>query len=387
MKRIFGFLSIVMLLFVFAACNGDTSDEATGTGSGGNGGDDTINIGATFPLTGPAALTGEQSQRGVDLAVDIVNESGGILGKDLRVIYEDDEGTPEGGTNTLRKLITKDNIKVTLGGLQSSVTLAQREIAKESGILQFVTVSKATEITEEGHDKLFRLNSNSDMDKEFYPEFVSDYGAKDVVIISEQTDYGESEIKALTSAWEESGRTNIVDTVLIQIDETDVSAELTKIKGKDIDGIMLIGSAPTTIATVLTQIKELGIDTDVYLGVGILTPDHVDLAGDAIEDIVNVDTYLWSIENEENELFVSRFEEKYNIKPNKYAVYAYNSLMIIAEAMNKAGTDDPDEVAKVIKENEWKTPSGTITFDEKGQASVDSYTGVTVKDGEIVILE
>lgn len=393
MKRFVTTLVMFLMTFVIlTACSGGT--EPTGSNTGGpatgaspNAGpaeSDTIKIGVTYAFSGPAAISGEQSKRGTDLAMEMVNEKGGVLGKQLELIYEDDQGNPEVGANALRKLIERDKVKFTIGGIQSAVSMAQKEVAREAGILQMVTVSKAPAIVDEGHDLLFRFNSSSNMDKEFYPEFLSNQGLKRVALIVEQTDYGQAEEKAITEAWKASGKTEVVAIERIQNTATDFSVELTKIRSLNPDAILLITSPPNTVAAIAMQAKELGITSTIALGLGTLTEDHIKLAGEASEGILSADTYVWDMEYEENQEFVNRFEAKYNIKPNKYEVYAYDAVILIAQAMEKAQSDDPVKVAQVLKDGEWRTPSGVMTFNEKGQNMQDGYVGVRVEGGKIV---
>lgn len=358
---------------------------ACGSGSKGTAGSgkEPLKIGVTLPTSGAAALSGEQSLNGINLAVDMINKKGGVLGQPIQTIVYDDKANPEEGVNAIQKLITRDQVKFIVGGLQSSVTLAQLNAVRDQGILQIVIVSKAPKITEEGHDLLFRLNSSSKMDGTYFPNFIkNDVKPKTIAIVAEQTDYGKAETEVVKSAWKDGGP-QIVGEEWIQLTDTDFTSQLTKIKSLNPDAVYLITSPPATISAVLTQAKELGLKAPIITSIGTLNKDIIKLAGAAANGAISADIYLNTSEDPANKEFVEAFKAKYNYMPEKYEQLSYEAIQLLAQAIEKTGKTDPAEVAKTLKAGKWTSPRGTITFDSKGQAVSDRYFPQIIKDGTI----
>lgn len=371
---------MVLMLTVLTACNGGTG----GNSANGENGEDTVKIGMVLPLTGPAALYGEQTRSGAELAAEMINEEGGILdGKEIELVFEDDEASPEKGVSAVEKLMQVEKVDAIGGGVNSSVSMATVNVANEK-ILNFVTVSKAPDIMAERDPYRFRLNSTNNMDGELFHKFMAEeIQPETVAVIVENTDYGVAEVEALKANWGGEESPEIVGVEYFELTETDFTNPLTKLKSLNADALYVVGAAIEINSAIFRQAHETGFnDTIKLLAPGNINTKVVELAGEGSEGIISADLYQNSIDNELNRKFVSAFEEKFGNPPEKMEVLGFETIWFIAKAMDKAeSATDYDKISEVLSSNEWESPRGTVVF-EDGQALGDVLP-LEIENGEI----
>ncbi len=347
-----------------------------------------VKIGVILPMTGPAALYGEQANRGVQLAAKMVNGAGGILGgRQVSIILEDDQANPVEGVNAVKKLMNRDGTKLITGGVNSSVSLAELQVTKEAGLLHIVTVSTAPAIREQGHPSLFALQPTNSMKDDFaLPWIAQVLKPKTVVHLLENTDYGRVEVEELKKHWGASGP-KVVATETFQLGETDFTIHLNKFKAMKPDLFYLSTAAPSTIGTILKQAYEIGFKAPIFLAPGNLNNDVVRLAGPAAEGVLCADYYVNILDTPANKRFVKDHEEMFKRPPEKMEMLGFESITILSKALDMAGTEtDVKKISDTLRQNKWQTPRGEIVFDAKGQAKgVGKDQALVVKDGKITI--
>lgn len=378
-RMIFGLMLSIMLFL--SACSQASNG---GNESGNNSGGDSVKIGVVLPLTGPAALYGEQSLEGGKLAAKMMNEEGGILdGKKIELVIEDDQSKPELGVNKFKKLIENDKVDAITGGVNSSVNMATKDVAKNK-VLNFVTISKAPEIMADRDPYRFRLNSTNEMDGDAFHKFMADeLKPKTVAVIVENTDYGQAELKALKENWSGKGSPEIVATEFFELTETDFTNPLTKLKSAKAEALYVVGAAIEINSAIFKQAHQLGFnDTMKLLAPGNINTKVVELAGKGSEGVISADLYQNTIDNEMNKKFVAAFEKEYNRKPEKMETLGFEAIWFVAKAMDEAGSaNDYDAISKVLEEKEWDSPRGRLNF-ENGQAQ-GKVLPLVIKDGKI----
>lgn len=381
-KRIFVYL-LVLVLVVLSACNGASGGSNTSSGKSGSGGN-TVKIGMALPLTGPATLYGEQTRQGAELAADMINNEGGIIdGREVEILFEDDESSPEKGVSVVKKLIEVEKVDALGGGVNSSVNMATVNIAKDK-LLNFVTVSKAPPIMEDRDSYRYRLNSTNDMDGKTFHEFIAnEIKPKTVAIIVENTDYGVAEVEALKKNWSSAGSPEIVGTEFFELKETDFTNPLTKLKSLNADALYVVGAAIEINSSIFRQAFEIGFNETIkLLAPGNINTNVVELAGEGAEGIISADLYQNSLENDLNKKFTAAFEEKFGHLPQKMEMLGFETIWFIAHAMDQAGSStDYDKIAEVLNDNEWESPRGTVLF-EDGQATGEVIP-LVIENGEI----
>lgn len=388
MRKIF--MILLTMMFILGACSQGSSGDNGNNGSSesNDGGGDTVKIGVVAPLTGPAALYGEQVEAGAKLAAKLINEEGGILGgKQIELVIEDDQSKPEVGLSKYKELIEVKNVDAITGGVNSSVSMATKDIANDR-ILNIVTISKAPEIMADRDNYRFRLNSTNDMDGESFHKFISEtLQPKTVAVIVENTDYGQAEIEALRRNWSSENDPEIVGVEFFELEDTDYTNPLTKLKSLNADALYVVGAAIEINSAVFSQAHQLGFnDTMKILSPGNINMEVVKLAGEGGEGVISADLYQNSIDNEMNKMFVEKFEKEYGYLPEKMELLGFESIWLTTKAMDQAGSaNDYDKIAEILSSNTWESPRGEVVF-ENGQAQGEVLP-LVIKNGEIVPYE
>lgn len=387
-KMLLGLLLTALMVLTTACGGGQETSQNSGNDNlnGGNKEEEgPIKIGAIFPLTGGSAYQGQSFQRAIQLAAEQINENGGLLGRELEIIFEDDKGTPSEGGNAAQKLITSNNVSALLANFNSSVTLAVRGVSEKNKLVQLTPGSTADDITEPGHEYMFRnLMPNSAQGPAMASYATKELRIESLAIIAENTDYGRSGAENFQEKIEESGG-EVLSVEYYNHGDKDFYAQLTKMQNLDIDGIFIAGLI-TEGAQILKQARDLGIETQ-WLGLGGFTNDSFyELSEGAAEGMIHVSyfepgAYDYFPDSKE---FVESYKEKYDINPDMYAANGYEAMNILAEAVRIAGSDDREAIKDAMNQiKDLPGVAGPTTFDENGQAE-KPIIFVEIKDGKRV---
>lgn len=324
-----------------------------------------IKIGAILPLSGSGAKYGEEAKNGINLALEEINAKGGLNQTEVKIVYEDDQGTSSGAINAFNKLKTVDKVPVVIGPMYSSTVLAVAPVAEKTKVVLFTPSGSSPDITEAG-DYVFR-NWPSDvfeggrMAKFAYEEL----GVRRASILTVNVDYGTGLTGVFKKNFTELGG-QVVVTEKYDQGATDFRTQLSKIKAVMPDVLYLPGYY-TEIALILKQAKELGFDTQFLSCVGFDNPKALELAGDAAEEVIFARP-AYDPESQEKVVsdFVKSFEAKHNMIPGTYAAHAYDALRIVAMAIQRGGykAHEIKEALYGIKDFEGVT--GKTTIDENG---------------------
>ncbi len=327
----------------------------------------TIKIGIELPLTGYGATYGEDAKRAVELAVDEVNAAGGINGKKVEAVFEDDGGAGKTAVAATQKLVTVDKVPVILGGMMSSAGLTAAPVAKENKVVFLATITSHPELTGPG-GYVYRIQStdliNANAAGRFAARVLKFKTAAGLVASS---DYGRSLIKFTQASFEKEGGTWTITENFAQ-GANDFRSQLTKIKDKNPD-IIFIAATVKEAAQMIRQMVELRMKMPV-LGSSMLDdPSLVTLAGDAAELVYyhRPARVAGDEAKKREEAYIARFKAKFPGKdPGIAAKYYYDGCNIIFAAIKAGGETGPgiDQAMRKIKNFPGLT--GNITFNETG---------------------
>ena len=242
---------------------------------------ESIKVGIILPLTGSQAKFGEIEKRSFEMAAEEINGKGGVNGKQLELLFEDDTGKPDVGRAAVEKLISRDKVPVLTGGYASAVTQAATAVAQQFKVPFLVTTGSADEITEKGYDHIFRINPTS---SEYFDPFETLLkkvgGVKTMALLYENTQFGQSSAKDVEASAKQMG----IDVVVregYQAGAIDFKPLLSKVKAKNPDIIYMV-SYVMDAALLMAQCKELDINPeDVRRGRRGLHPPRVPAEGGA----------------------------------------------------------------------------------------------------------
>jgi branched-chain amino acid transport system substrate-binding protein len=343
-----------------------------------------IKIGVIQPLTGPGSEYGLATQKGLDLAIEEINGQGGILGKPVKLIYEDSRCDPKTGITAFQKLLSIDKVeKILIGEMCSSVTLALAPIAQEQNLLLISSGSSAPKISD--YSNVFRTWPSDALQGEFLAKFASDnLKFNKVAILYINNDYGVGLKNAFKKEFE-SKRGKVVAEEAVPEGATDVKTQLIKVKNLNPQGVFLATYAKET-AQILKQAKELGFSTQFFGGEGAKDPLVIEIAKEGAEGFIC--TIPGTSSTEKRKHFLEAYKAKYNEEPGITADSAYDIPFVIKVAAEKCGNLDVDCLKReLINIKDFEGASGLISFNENGDLVGRNYDLFQVKNGQFMPYE
>lgn len=386
-------LSVLLGTSLLVGCSSGASNpsstgaatETNNAASTESAGEFTAKIGGVFILSGSSAAYGEAQKKGLDLALEELNEAN--KGKlKIEIQYEDTGGKKESAINSVNKLINQDNVVAIIGPTLSGEMLAAGPVANEAETPIF-GISNTVEGINDIGEFVFR---NSLPESIAIPtamkQAIEKKGSKTAAFIyAENDDFSVSGFQTMKKTAEEMGLQNLGETTFA-IGDVDFSAQLTKIKQLNPD-VLLVSALYKEGSMVVKKARELGINSLIVGGNGFNNPKVFEIAGSAAEGLIVATPFSPEKQDEKVQKFVKAFEAKYGSKPDQFAAQAYDSLYIMSQSLLAAGTADRnalrDELAKL---KDFEGVSGKLSFDE-GRNPIGDAVVVEAKDGKFVPFE
>jgi len=331
-----------------------------------------IKFGVIGPYTGPNAKPGQSMKQGVQLAVDEINKAGGVNGRMLEPLFEDDASVPAQSVSATEKLITKDGVAFLIGTFNSATTLADMKIIERDKVPMLVPIAVASEITESGNKWVFRNAATNPMQAEQLMNYIyKNTKQRKFAVIHENTDYGRGLMEAVKAYVDKHGGEMIAESY--KIGDTDFYAQLTKIKNYQPDGIIICGNLSEG-SQITRQIKELGIKSQLYGFGGLSSFDYNQIAGGSNEGLICTSYFESSSPNPLAQAFIKAYKAKYNVEPDMFAAAIYEAVYIAKDVMAKLPeTKDIAAFRAALRDGLAQVKNlpgvqGPTTFDAKGQA-------------------
>ncbi len=323
-----------------------------------------IKIGAILPLTGDAALYGKRALKGLSLAVEEVNSSGGIVGKKIVLIVEDSKSDSKWGVSAANKLINLEHVKVIIGALMSSVTLSIAPICERNRVILLSPGSSNPKISKAG-DYIFRNWPSDSLEGSAMALYATKYlGLKRVAVIAIKNDYGEGLLTVFSQCFKRLGG-KISYSDFYDKDSNFRELALKAVRSNP-DAIYLPGHA-SGIAILCKMIRELDDSLQILSAVGAESPDIIKIAGCAAEGMIYTSPTFASSKSPVYLKFKSLFKEKYDEDPEIFSATAYDAIFVIKKAMELAGsTCDTDKIKDAMYEVKIEGASGMNIFDKNG---------------------
>lgn len=348
----------------------------------------TVKIGSASPLTGPQAHIGIDIRNGVQLAIDDLNAQGvEIGGRKVRfeLIAEDDEANPTKATTVAQKLVDA-KVAAVVGHFNSGASIPASKIYADAGIPQISPSSTNPKYTQQGFKTTFRVVAHDDQQGPTLGRFaVEKLKIKTVAVVDDSTAYGQGLADAFEATVKAAG-VKVVAREHTTDKDTDFTAILTKIKGRNPDLIMFGGIDPQA-GPMVKQMRTLGIKSKFMGGDGIQTPNFIRLAGDAAEGVMASIPGLPKEQMPGGKVFLEKYKAKFNTEVELFAPMGYDAVMVFVDAMKRAGSADPARFLPEIGKTHYQGVIGPIAFDEKGDLRNGPITIYVVKGGKWEALE
>lgn len=374
-------ICLLMVFSVVAGCGGgSTSDKAKDQ--------DVIKLGFLGATTGSVANYGIPGKKGMEMAIEEVNKNGGVLGKQLEGVYQDNKGDSSEIALITDKYINRDKVVALVGDPCTGLTKVAADIAQKNKVVIFSAGATGTGVVEIG-DYVFR---NTLLDMFAVPSVVdwmmNTKGWKNfAVVTSLNNGYSTALTPVFKDAINKQGGKIVIEES-INDEETDFTAQITNIKKAKPDVLVFTGYYREA-ALLMNEAKKQGLDINLIGGDGLYGQDLAKLGGKAVEEkVIFYCGFSSDKPTPETQKFLESYRAKYNEEPDMFSAQYYDAIMILAKAMTDANSSDPsvfkDELAKL---KDYPGVSGNTTFRADREPIKSPVCLITVKDGKLTLLD
>ncbi len=323
----------------------------------------TVKVGIILPVTGEKAKFGEIEKKSFEMALEEINANGGINGKPLEFLVEDDTGRPDVARSAAEKLITKDQVAMLSGGYGSSETFAIAGVAQQSRLPFLVTTGSDNKITEMKWEYIFRINPPVGDYPKGLESFLTDVAKpKTAAILFENTNFGSSGSKEFQQTCERLG-VKVVVMEGYQSGGVDFKPLLVKVKQANPDLVYMI-SYLMDASLLMNQSMELRIMPRLFVGgaAGFTLPEFVKNAGKAADGVYSATLWYQTLPYPGAMAYYQKFTTKYDVDTEYHGAEAYASAYVIADCLKRTKSLKPDDVRQALSETDMMTVFGPVKF-------------------------
>jgi branched-chain amino acid transport system substrate-binding protein len=370
---------------------------------------ETVKIGAIYPLSGNAASAGSSSKAAIELGADIVNNPHpelkdiplaageglpGLKGAKISVVFADNQGTPAAGQNQALRLITEEKVHALLGCYQSGITVTASAIAERYGIPFMTPESVASNLTERGFKWFFRATPVAGDFARAYSAFLLEQRAAgqktaSIAVVNENTEYGNSVASVIKEVFAKDGL-SITQVISYSANTTDVQPQVLQLKEKNPDVVIFISYTSDAILYAKTM-KDLNWKPSIMIAddAGFNDPSFVNTSGALVDGLINRSSFAVGKPGSVSAIINEMYKKKTGNDLDDASARALQGLLVMAEAINRAGSTDPAKIqgalkATDLKANQVVTGYNGVKFDEKGQNVLASSLITQMQGGQYV---
>jgi branched-chain amino acid transport system substrate-binding protein len=394
-------VALGLLVTAVAACGGDDDDPTAGGGGDGNGGGsgespegDPLRIGISLPLTGEFSEPGTGVRAGYETWAEMVNDSGGVLGRPVELIFRDDASDPNRVVSDYESLITQDEVDLVFGPFSTRLVIPAAEVAEENDMLFVEPAGAAPEVFEQGFRYLFyAAPAVADDHYDYLAEWIlglpEDERPRTAAYAMLDDPFAQGTANGLKDALEEGGIETVVDEIYPPgaTSFTSIAATIA-----DAEPDIVVGGTQYEDGVGLVRaLQDLGFQPDLAaFSTAPTEPEFAEAVGDAAEGVIA--PVGWSIGADlgQNQEFAEAHNEVHGEDPDEDAANAFTVGEVVATAAEEVGCADPTpecqgQLADYIRQNEFDTIVGPLSFDDDGRPE-QAHMILQWQDGEIQIV-
>lgn len=358
---------------------------------------DTIKVGVSQPLTGSVAASGTYVTNGARIAADLINKKGGVLGKPLELVIEDNKSNPREAVNSAEKLILKDKVPVMMGAWSSTFTLAIMPKLMEYGVPMVVETASSGKITTAGNPWIFRTSPTSAMEAAAFGKQLAAFSPtiKKVDFLSVNNDWGLGAAAEFKKMFEAKG-VAVGRTETMAPDATDLSAQLAALKGTGAD-TLIVTSGIEQLTLAIRQAGEQRLPQRLITTGGsfpeplLKTPGPKGYASQHLLFFAP-----WAVDRAQYPAVAKEYVDEWNARKLDFAgqtegFRGYDAILTIAEAIKIAGKAEPAAIRDALWKVKVKGVNGDVGFVKEGPAGKESGQNepniyvVELKDGAVTV--
>jgi branched-chain amino acid transport system substrate-binding protein len=351
-----------------------------------------VSLGSASPATGPSAHLGTDTANGARLAVDDLNaRSITIGGRKVKFVLqvEDDAGDPKQGTLVAQKLVDAKVVGV-VGHLNSGTTVPASKIYASAGIPQISPAATNPSYTRQGFRTTFRVVANDSKLGGLLGRYaVQTFKARKIAVIDDRTAFGQGLADEFIKGVRAAGGPAPVARQFTHDKATDFMAILTQVKAHNPD-VIFYGGMDAVAGPMLKQIQALGIPARFMAGDGTCSESLPRLAGDALGEGKVTCAVAGGVSGAQEKVmddFVARYRQTFKLELQTYAPYAYDAVMVLAQAMQDAGSSDPKAYLPALAKVRYQGVTGMISFEPNGDLANAPITLYTFRNGRKTKME
>jgi branched-chain amino acid transport system substrate-binding protein len=347
-----------------------------------------IRVGVVTPLSGTYAGIGQQVKWGLDLAAKEINAGGGVMGRSIELVYEDEEANPAVAVQKAEKLFQVGKVDFLTGTVNSGSTLAVGQVAERNNRLIATTVSFADSITaDKCSANVFRVNARAGMQSAALADWMASTKPNaNVFYLGPDYEMGRSTVAAFKSAAEGKGA-KTVGEVFAPLDNKDYSPFFGQMRSAR-PTVVYTSVAGNDTVRLFTQMAEFGLNRNVQVvgASGTVTSQNLQAIGKAAEGFVTGVGFSPNIDSPENKKFVASFEAANKAQPDLYGADSYGVLFFYKAAVEKAKSTETDKVRAAMRGLQWATPQGVKTMRAGDHQAMQDMYAVRVNSGKFEIV-
>lgn len=354
-----------------------------------------IKIGALFSVSGPAAFLGEPEKNTLEMLVKEINTKGGINGAPLEVVIYDTTGDATKAVQLANKLIKDDKVVAIIGPSTTGETMAIKPVTEKAQI-PLVSCAAGIKITDPVNPWTFKTPANDQIAGEKILNYAEKHGQKKIALLTVSDGFGASGREQLKALAAKKGFTIVADETYGPKD-TDMTAQLTKIRGVGADAIICWGTNPGP-AVVTRNVKQLGITTPLYMSHGVASKKYIELAGaDAAEGVIlpagklAVFDKISAADPQAKVLaaYDADYRKAYGTEASTFGGYAYDAIMLISEAIKKSGATPAEIRSGIEQSRQLVSVSGVFTMSATDHNGLDlsAFEMVKIVKGDWAIAQ
>ncbi len=376
--RLLCVLLVAPLLVSLQSCQkSDTSKNAEPTGP--------IRIGVFQSLSGAEASFGQDAIKGIRMAEEQVNQRGGVLGHPIELLIRDNQSKAGETSSIVKELTSREHVVALIGEVASGRTLEAAPIAQRYKI-PLVANSASNEKVTKTANFVFRVSYRDSQQGEVLARYMRSIGKSRAAILADVSkDNSTSIARSFKKCFEELGG-KVVGEQSYNVGDKDFIAQLTSIRNSGADCLLIPGYY-TDSASIMKQAQSLELNLPMFGGDGWDSADLIRVAGDAAEGAIFTNTFSSEDPQPTVRAFVAAYQKKYGTKPMALAATGFDALMLVADAIQRAGTTNPKAIRDALAAtNGYQGVSGQITFDRERDPS-KSMVLLRIQQGEFKFIE
>lgn len=324
---------------------------------------DDLAIAVAGPMTGSIAAIGDQLKRGAEAAAKMINEAGGVNGRKIKLVYEDDQCDPKQAV-TVANRNAANGVKFVDGHACSGSSIPAADVYNENGVLMISPASSAPALTDKGFGTIMRVYPRDDAQASFIaPWIIKNFKDKKVAVLHDKSAYGRGLATIVRDKLVAGGITPVAFDG-INPGEKDYTAVVGKLKAAGVD-LLYFGGYHTETGLLSRQARDQGFKLNIASADALATPEYWAIAGEAGEGTV----FTFAADPRRNPAAAKALDafKAQGVDPEGFTLFSFAVVQTIAEGVKRAGSDDPKKVAAALKDGTpVETIVGPLKFDQKG---------------------